>query len=260
MKKNKKTSIFDHLYLLKLLVKRDLAKMYRRSFLGYIWSVLNPLGIMLVMVFVFSNLFKITTEHYAAYLIAGQLIFDFVSSASQQSLFSVVGNASLLKKTNVPKSIFTVSTVTSRLVNMLFSLLALVAVLLITGVPLTWYILLFPFVIIQCYIFALGISLFLSQLSVYFRDLQYMYSVFITAWCYFSAIFYPVESLEGIPALVITKLNPMYYYIYEFRCLTVYGRFPEPLYWVGGTLIAIILLLFGNWAFRRSQNKFLLYI
>lgn len=256
----KETSIFKNHYLIKLLVKRDISKMYRRSFLGYLWSVLNPLGVMLVMVFVFENLFKITTEHYAAYLISAQLLFEFVSSSTQQALFSVVGNASLLKKTNVPKMIFVFSVITSRLVNTLFSLIALIGVMLVTNVPITPTILLFPIVIVQVYFFALGIGLMLAQLAVFFRDLQYMYTVFITAWSYASAIFYPVETLSGVAALVITKLNPMYYYIYQFRCLTVYSKFPEPFYLIGGIVAAALSMLFGILLFNKSKSKFFLYI
>ena len=247
-------------YLLNLLIKRDLSKMYKRSFLGYLWTVLNPLGIMLVLVMVFKNLFKVDIEHFPAYLISAQIIFDFFSVSTSQALAATVGNASLLKKTNVPKSLFVVASVSGKMVNCVFSLAALFFVMLFTGVPFTPYLLLIPIVLVQIYLFALGVSLFLSQLYIFFRDIQYLYSVLITAWLYISAVFYPVEDLTGVAKVFITQINPLYYYIYQFRCLVLYQKIPEGIYIVGGIGFAVLSIIIGKYYFDKSSNKFMLYI
>ena len=118
-------------HLLQALVERDVKLKYRRSFLGYLWSILNPLMIMVIMVAVFSSMFRFDIENYPVYLIIGQTIFNFVSEATNQAMWSITGNASLLKKTYVPKYIFTLSKVSSCCVNMLFSLGAMILVFLI---------------------------------------------------------------------------------------------------------------------------------
>ena len=133
--------------LLRQLVSKDIKLKYRRSFLGYLWSVLNPLMIMIIMVIVFSNMFKSDIVNYPAYLIIGQTIFGFVSESTNQAMFSIVGNAALMKKTYVPKYIFTFSKVTSSLVNMIFSLGAMVIVFIVCKVSFNINMLFIPFVL-----------------------------------------------------------------------------------------------------------------
>ena len=167
--------------LMKQLVVRDLKLKYRRSLLGYVWSILNPLLIMLVMVAVFSNLFdrSRSIENYAVYLISGRTVFEFITSSTNDAMRSIIGNASLLKKVYVPKYVFTLAKVTSGLVNMVFSMGALLIVMVFTGSKFTWYFLLFPVVLVQLYIFCCGMGFFLAQANVFFRDVQYIYKAFI---------------------------------------------------------------------------------
>ena len=126
--------LYSYRNLLQQLVERDVKLKYRRSFLGYLWSILNPLMIMMIMVIVFSNMFRFDIQDYPVYLIIGQTVFNFVSESTNQAMWSITGNASLLKKTYVPKYIFTLSKVTSSCVNMLFSLGAMLIVLLVIGI------------------------------------------------------------------------------------------------------------------------------
>lgn len=135
--------------MLKLLVVKNVKLKYRRSFLGYVWSVLNPLLIMVVMTIVFSTMFSRNIDNFPVYLFCGQLLFNFMNNSTHQAIFSITGNASLLKKTYVPKYIFTIAKVTSGLVDLVFSLGALIIVLIATRARVTWYALLFPFVLLQ---------------------------------------------------------------------------------------------------------------
>lgn len=246
--------------LLALLVQRDLKLKYRRSFLGYLWSVLDPLFTMVIQALVFTLMFKRNIEYFPAYLIAGNILFGYMREAASHSMTSITGNAALLKKTYVPKYIFTLSKVTSDLVNLFFSFGALILVILFTGVPFTPYMLLFWIPVLELYVFCLGLGLFLAQLSVFFRDIQYIWHALVTGWMYMTPLFYPIDLLPDTMQWLIMRFNPMFYYITMFRDLVVYGTFPwPPLIW-RGALIAVLALVVGIWGFIRNKNKFILYI
>ncbi len=246
--------------LLKLLVSKNIKLKYRRSWLGYVWSILNPLLIMAVMTVVFSTMFKRNIENFPVYLFCGQLLFNYMNTATTQAQFTITGNAALLKKTYVPKYLFTLARVTSSLVDLVFSLGALVIVILVTKARITWYALLFPFVLLQLYVFCVGLGLFLAQASVFFKDTQFIYNAVMTAWMYLSAIFYPLEALPENVMWLIKHFNPMYFYIGQFRDLIYYGRMPGPLIILAGCGAALAMLGFGMWSFFRSKDRFILYI
>lgn len=246
--------------LLRLLVGRNLKLKYRRSILGYVWSVLNPLLTMVVMTIVFSTMFSRNIENFPVYLFCGQLLFNFMNNSTRQAISSINGNASLLKKTYVPRYIFTLSKITSGLVDLLFSLGALAIVMLVTRAKITWYALLFPVVILQLYIFCVGLGLFLAQANVFFRDVEYIYNAVVTAWMYLTPIFYPLEMLPGNVLWIVKHLNPMYFYVGQFRDLVYLGQMPGPVIQTAGWVAAIGMLLIGIWSFRRSEDRFILYI
>ena len=170
--------------LMAQLVSRDIKLKYRRSFLGYLWSVLNPLLIMCVMTVVFSTMFKRDIENFPVYLFCGQLMFNFMNTSTHQAIYSITGNASLLKKTYVPKYIFTVSKISSGLVDFFFSLGALLLVMIVTHAKFSLYLLLVPIVALELYVFCVGLGMFLAQANVFFRDIQYIYNAVTTAWMY----------------------------------------------------------------------------
>lgn len=246
--------------LIKELVTRDIKLKYRRSFLGYIWSVLNPLLIMIVMTVVFSAMFQRNIENYPVYLLIGRMMYDFMTTSTNGAMRSVTGNAALLKKTYIPKYIFTVSKVTSCLIDFVFSLGALLIVMVATGANFYWQIVLTPLVIVQLYIFCLGLGFLLAQFNVFFRDIQYIYKAMTTAWMYLTPIFYPLEQLPGTIQILIKLLNPMYYYVAQFRDLVLYGRLPGPRIFWGGWIWAFLMLIVGVWAFQKNKDKFILYI
>lgn len=246
--------------LIKELVSRDLKLKYRRSFLGYVWSVLNPLLIMIVMTVVFSAMFKRNIENYPVYLLCGRMLFEFMTNSTNGAMRSVTGNASLLKKTYIPKYIFTLAKVTSCLIDFIFSLGALLIVMVATGATFHWQILLTPLVIVQLYIFCCGVGFLLAQLHVFFRDIQYIYKAVTTAWMYLTPIFYPLEQLPDIVQLLIKTGNPMYYYVAQFRDMVLYGRLPGPRIFWGGWVFAFVMLFIGVWSFKKNKDKFILYI
>ena len=248
--------------LLNLLVSRNFKLKYRRSMLGYVWSVLNPLLTMTVMAIVFSTMFSRNIENFPVYLFCGQLLFNFINNSTHQAISSITGNAALLKKTYVPKYIFTIAKITSGMVDLVFSLGALVIVMVVTRAPISWTTLLFPFVIIQLYLFCIGLGLFLAQANVFFRDIQYIYNAITTAWLYLTPIFYHVDQLGITNRFVKMALmaNPLYAITNMFRSCVLYGEmFNMNHFWyaLGFSLLTVII---GLWAFYKKQDKFILHI
>ena len=252
--------LYKYRALVKQLVIKDIKLKYRRSFLGYVWSVLNPLMVMVVMYLVFSQMFRFDVENYPAYLIIGQTLFTFMTEATNQAIFSITGNAALLKKVYVPKYVFTLSKVTSSLVNLLFSMGAMLIVFIFTKVPFSFYMLLLPIILIELYMFSLGLGLFLAQAAVFFRDIQYIYSVLTTAWMYLTPLFYPMEQLPQAMQDAIWRFNPMCHYITQFRTLVLYQAVPDAETLLYGFILAAAFLAVGTWSFLRSQDRFNLYI
>lgn len=247
-------------HLLQQLVVKDIKLKYRRSFLGYLWSILNPLMIMIIMVAVFSSMFRFDIQNYPVYLIIGQTIFNFVSESTNQAMWSITGNAALLKKTYVPKYIFTLSKVTSSCVNTLFSLGAMVIVFWVCKVELNWYMLFIPVIMVQVYIFCIGLGMFLSQATVFFRDIQYIYAAFLTAWMYLTPIFYPITQLPFELMRAIKHFNPLYSYITQFRTIVLDGMMPDPRLIVYGFAVSFGMLVIGTFCFLKNQDRFILYI
>jgi lipopolysaccharide transport system permease protein len=243
------------------LVSRDIKLKYRRSVLGYFWSMLNPLLTMLVMYIVFSNLFRFRIEHFPIYLLIGNMLFLFMQGAVSRSLPSVLGNATLLKKIYVPKYIFTLAVVTSEFITFLFSLGAFIIIALGTQVPFSARFLLVIIPIVQLYIFCVGFGLFMAQATVFFRDMVYIWHIVSTAWMYLSAIFYPVSILPDWLHHLVTRYNPMYFYIAQFRNFTIGTAHMGTLdFAVRGAVAAGVMLIIGVATFSYSKNKFILYM
>jgi lipopolysaccharide transport system permease protein len=243
------------------LISRDIKLKYRRSVLGYLWTVLNPLLTMIVLVIVFSNLFSRSIPNFPIYLLIGQMLFHFMNGAVSNSLTSVTGNASLLKKIYIPKYIFTLADVTSELLFFFFSLGAFFIVILATSTPITWRLLFIIIPIIELYFFCIGFGLFMSQAAVFFRDIIYIWQVVSLAWMYMSAIFYPVSILPDMVHYLVTHYNPMYFYITMFRNFTLgvanMGNLDLA---IRGAVVAVLMLFVGLISFSYNKNKFILYL
>lgn len=246
--------------LLKHLVTKDIKLKYRRSFLGYMWSVLNPLLIMIVMTIVFSTMFNRAIENYPLYLFTGQLLFNYMNQSTHTAMGAINANGALLKKAYVPKYIFVFAKITSGMLDLVLSLGALVIVLIFTGAGFAWSNLLFPLVLLQLYVFCIGLGLFLAQANVFFRDISYIYNAITTAWMYLTPIFYPVDSLPEAVRWFVEHLNPMYFYVSQFRDIIYYQQMPDGTQILLGMASALLMLLLGIKTFTKNQDRFILYI
>lgn len=246
--------------LLKELVVRDVKLKYRRSYLGVLWTLLNPLLMMMVLTIVFSTLFEKRIENFPVYLLTGRLLFDFYSQGTKDSMNSIIGSSSLIKKVYIPKYVFPISKVLSAFVNLGFSLSALVIVMVVTGVDFNPTLILFPLPLIFLLIFTMGISLIISSYTVFFRDIKHLYGVFLTALSYLTPLFYPAESIENSIYHIILRCNPLYYFINMFRKIVLYNTVPTLHNIVVCAIISITALVIGLIVFYKKQDKFILYI
>lgn len=245
--------------LLHELVTRDLKVKYRRSFLGYLWSLLNPIMMMAIMSFVFSYMFRNDIPNYPIYLICGQTLWAFFNESTTMAMSSVINNGTLIRKVYIPKFIFPMSRVFSSFVTMSFSLVAILIVIIFTGVKITPTILLFPVPLFFLLVFSMGVGMVLSALSVYFRDIMHLYGVLTMGWMYLTPIFYPLSALpkEVIPFILA---NPMYYFITFFRDVVVYGTIPSLNVWLFCAGSAVFSITVGLLIFRKLQKNFILYV
>lgn len=244
-------------FLVKQLVARDFKTKYKRSFFGVFWSFLNPLLTMLVQYVVFSTLFKSDIPNFPAYLLTGIVMFNFFNESTSLGLTAITGNAGLITKVYVPKLIYPLSRVLSSTVNFLLSLLPLLVVLLITGVRLQKAALLMAFPILCLLAFCIGVSLLLSTLMVFFRDMQFLWGVLTMIWMYATPIFYP-ENIIPQQFMALYKMNPLYHFIRFVRIILIDGVSPEPKAYFLCLIAAVIPLVVGLLVFRQQENKFIL--
>lgn len=250
-------------FLLKQLVARDFKVKYKRSVLGVLWSLLYPLLTMAVMALVFSQFFRFQIENvdYLSYLMSGLVIFNYFSEASNLAMSSVVGNFSLINKVYIPKYIFPLSKCIFIGINFLLSQIPLYAILFISGPGVNIYHLLLPFGYICLFLFTLGFSLILSSVSVFLRDMFYIYGVVLNLWTYITPIMWPTEMLNGRPFIAsILKLNPLYWFTDFAREIMLYGRIPSSLCWTCCYFCGIIFLFIGIIFFKKTQDKFIYYV
>jgi ABC-type polysaccharide/polyol phosphate export systems, permease component len=245
--------------LLYNLTIRDLKVKYRRSVLGVLWSVLNPLLMMAVLTVVFSQIFRFGVKDFPVFYITGTLIFNFFSESTGSSVGSVIGGASLIKKVYMPKYIFPLEKCVFAFVNMLFSLIATAIVYIVLGVDVHWTLLMFPIPMLYTFVFCLGLSLILAAYTVFFRDIIHLYGVLVTVWMYLTPIIYPVTILP-IKVRQFISLNPMYHYVTYARDVMIDGKLPSLETNIICIGFAVLFLAIGIAAFRKKQDNFILHI
>lgn len=252
-------AIKKYWFLMKQLVSRDFKVRYKRSMLGMLWSILNPVLMMLVQYMVFSRLFRGGIDNIALYILSGSVIFNFFTEAVNQALGSIVYSASLITKVYVPKYIYPISKVLSSTVNLFISMLPLLAVMVLTGEEFTKALLVLPFLIICVVVFSMGVGMLLATLMVFFRDTQFLWGIFSLIWMYMTPLFYPESIME--PSLHwVFEINPMYYYVNFIRDITMLGVSPEPKEYMFCALFAVGSLVIGGYIFKKNQNKFILNV
>jgi ABC-2 type transport system permease protein len=251
--------LLQYRHLLTAMVTRDIKVKYRRSVLGLLWSILNPLLMMIIVTIVFSTIFRFDIEYFPIYYIVGTTMFNFVTESTTGGMNSVINAAALIKKVYIPKYIFPLQKVLFSLVNMGFSLIAVVVVYIILQVPVYGTIPLLLIVVLYATAFALGLSLILSAATVFFRDVAHLYGVFTTAWMYLTPLFYPFSILPQI-AQDVLQFNPMLHFVNYARDVMMYGTVPglyENLYCIA---FALITLVAGLLFFKKAQDNFILNI
>jgi ABC-2 type transport system permease protein len=249
-------AIFKYRYLVVQFVRRDILTRYKRSVLGVAWTMLNPLGTMLILTIVFSQAFGGSQEGYAAYVLSGLIAWNFFAQSSNAATLHLVWGGSLLKKIYIPRTSFAVSATGTGLINILFSLIPLLIVMLITGVPIRWTIILLPIPILFLAMFALGVGLLISAMAIFYADIAEMFQIALTAWMYLSPVIYSPEILPEAYRFWITRLNPMFYLIELFRMPIYYGKVPDlSLVMIAGG-ISIVTLFVGWIYFTGKSDEF----
>ena len=245
--------------LISQLVTRDIKTKYRRSILGLLWTVLNPLLMMAVLSIVFSYFFSRYGEidNFPVYLLCGQLIFNFFNESTSIAMGSIVHSGELIKKVYVPKYLFPISKVMSSGVNLLASMIALIIVMVVTRARVTPTVLLAVFPLLYVLLFSTGVSLFLAAAAVSFRDLMHLYSVITTAWMYLTPVIYPMAILDNAPAWVrmIVNANPLTGFIKIFRCVVLEGVTAPAILHVQSLAWCAVALLIGAVVFKESQDS-----
>lgn len=243
--------------LLYELVSRDVKIKYRKSVLGVLWTLLNPLLMMIILSIVFSNLFKFDVENYSLYLLTGQILFNFYNEATSGSMTAILGNASLIKKVYIPKYLFVVSRVASSTINILSSFCALILVMLFTHQELHFTMFLVVIPLMFLILFSLGIGLILAALTVKFRDIMHLYSVFLTALMYLTPIIYPISMLPNWVRTIV-RLNPLTGLLDIFRNVLIYNTIPGLKELIISFLVVIVTLIVGLGVFYKQQDDFIL--
>lgn len=248
-----------HQFLFEELVKRDFKQKYKRTLLGMGWSILAPLLTLLVMKLIFGHFFGRRIAHYTIYLFCGNLLFSYFREATSGSMNSLVSNANIFTKINVPKYLFLLSKNVSSLINFGLTLCVFLIFVLADGISikLNFLMLLYP---VSCLIvFNIGVGLVLSALFVFFRDISYLYSIFTMLLMYMSAIFYQITI---VPAKyqVLFYLNPIYCYIEYFRKIVLESRIPSAEYHLLCAFYAFLFIFVGGWMYKKYNRKFLYYL
>lgn len=251
--------IRQYQFLFEELVKRDFVKKYKRTYLGMLWSVLSPLLTLLVMRLVFTQFFGRSMEHYTTYLFCGNLIFSFFNQSTGTGMTSLVSNSRIFTKVNIPKYFFLFSQNVSCLINFGLTLVVFFIFVAVDGVAFTWKFVLLLYPIVCLVIFNIGIGLILSALFVFFKDIQYLWSVFTMLLMYMSAIFYTIDGYSQTVRYLFL-LNPVYVYIRYFRKIVLDATVPTIWFHLLAAGYALIAFIIGYFMYKKNNTKFLYYV
>lgn len=256
------TEIFEiirYKELLRNLVSRDIKKRYKRSTIGFLWVMLDPLLMMLIFYIIFASIFRRSIENYTAYVMSGIIMWQLFSQGTKVSSTAFINNRNLINKIYLPKSIFPISIVASSLAHFVFSLIPLFLIIVSSGAQPNLKILFLPIVIVLIFIFSIGISLTISTLTVFFHDVVYIYEVLLMGWMYFSAIFYPISIIPE-KFRIFMSLNPMYHYLSLFRGCIYDVTIPLAEHLLIGVAFAFISFAIGWSIYHKHKDKIIFYL
>lgn len=251
--------IYTYKFLMKQLISRDFKTKYKRSVLGVFWSFLNPLLTMVVQYIVFSTIFRANIRNYPVYLLSASIMFSFFTEAVGGGLGSIVSNASLIKKVYAPKYIYPITKVLSTAINLMISLIPLLAVILFTGERINIHYLLIPYVMVCLIAFCIGMSLIMATSNVFFRDTQFLWGILSLLWMYATPMFYPASIIPERFHFVLVA-NPMYAFISFFRTILLDYSSPQMIDYIACAGWAIAFCVIGGFLFNKFQKRFVLYL
>jgi ABC-2 type transport system permease protein len=252
-------SFINYRFLLAELVKKGIKLKYRRSYLGIIWSLLEPLLTMIVLTIVFGTIFERGDKTFPVYILCGRLLYSFFSTSTKAALTSIHKNAGMIKKVYVPKYLYTLSSILYNYIIFLISLVVLVGVGVVLGIRPTIYLLQAPLALILVLMLSVGVGFILATLGVFFRDMEYLWSVALMLIMYLCAIFYPVERLMKSGFYWLLKFNPLYCIITIFRA-SVFGEMMNVHYFLYALGFGLVTIVIGLVMFIRKQDEFILHI
>jgi ABC-2 type transport system permease protein len=240
--------------LLRDLVARDLKVRYKRSALGVLWTMLNPLLLMVIFTIVFGHVLRVQVEHFTVYFLSAFVIWNFFAQATSWSTGCLVGYGPLIRKIYVPKSIFVIATVLAGAVNLVISLVPLALIMVVVGHPFSGAMAFLPVPIVLTTMFSLGLSLALAPLCVMFADIVQIYAAVLTAWMYLTPIIYPLNALPSNYRLLIL-LNPMTHFVEAFRTPIYQGELPSSHVMITACVAAVVTLVAGWLVFERYSDR-----
>ena len=241
--------------LIRQLVRRDILTRYKRSVLGVAWTMLNALGIMVVLTLAFSSLFR-EIRAYPAYVLTGLIAWNFFAQTTTVAMSSIVWGGALLHRIYLPRTVFAISSVGAGVVNLVLSLLPLAVIMITTGVALRPTLLFVPLAILLLALFALGIGLMVSTLAVYFPDVAEMYQIVLLGWMYLTPVIYPEAIIPPHYRWWLLNLNPMYHLVTLFRLPLYGGTWPSLLRLAASATTAVAALAVGWFVFTRKADEF----
>jgi len=246
--------LYNSRNVLSQLVSQQLILRYRRTALGYLWTLINPLLMMSVMALVFATLFKADLKTFAVFLFAGMIPWNFFSSVVTQSGTSFINNEGLIKKIYLPKIIFPLSIVSALLIDSALSFLALFAIIIIIGGSLSWAMLFIPIAYLMLFFFALGIGLITSVATVFFRDLQHVVLIAMQGLFFLTPILYKQDALGGKVAWLV-GFNPVVPFIELFRAPLYLASLPSPSVILQAVLLSLSTMVIGLLIFLQQEKK-----
>lgn len=241
------------------LVLKDIKLKFRDSVFGILWSMLNPLLFMIVLTIVFSSLFENNIENFPVYVLIGRLVYAFFAEATNFAMDSIYVNGQLIRKVYVPKYFFPLAKICSSFITTLLSFFPLLLIMMTTGIGLSFTNLLIIFPLIYILFFSMGVGLFLSSVTVFFRDIKHLYSVVLMFLMYTSAIFYPVDIIPSEYQKYI-QFNPLFGVIEMTREVLMYQSIPSLQDHAFIFLYACLHLFIGFFVFYKTQDKFILHL
>ena len=248
-------ALFQYKDLVGQSISRAIKTRYKRSALGVVWTMLNPLLTMVVLTLVFSNIFRFSIEYYPVYILSGIVIWNFFAFSTSGAMSEILWSGELLSRIYIPKSVFAISSAGTGLVNLLMSLVPLYLIAVVLRVPLTPAVLVTPVAILITAAFALGLGMILSTIAIFFPDMQPIYEVLLLIWFYATPIIYPLEIVpDGLAWLI--KLNPMYYMVELFRQPLLSGTVPDAGVWLIAAGAAVLALIIGSLVFTAKSDKY----